>query len=131
MSGTWMDGEVDQRDAATNQTVRAPVSRLMPAQAVLGGRWQPPDSPFWVEGWVWVVDNQDQLALRDETDTTRIPPGGTPGYTIAGVTAGWQATEDLRLTLSVENVTDRDYRVHGSGLNGPGRNVILGGELRF
>ncbi len=131
VSGTWMDGEVDQRDAATNQTVRAPVSRLMPTQVVLGGRWQPPDSPFWVEGWVWVVDNQDQLALRDETDTTRIPPGGTPGYTIAGVTGGWQATEDLRLTLSVENVTDKDYRVHGSGLNGPGRNVILGAELRF
>ena len=38
---------------------------------------------------------------------------------------GYEWTENSMLALAVENITDEDYRVHGSGVNGPGRNFIL------
>ena len=83
--GTWMDGEVDQLAEPAAVVVREPLSRVMPLQAYLYGRWEPAAGDYWVEGWAWmVVDEQDELSLRDQADTSRIPPGGTPGYTILG-----------------------------------------------
>ncbi len=40
---------------------------------------------------------------------------------IGSVRGGWQARENLLL----ENLSDADYRVHGSGVNGTGLNAIL------
>ncbi|TAH36792.1 MAG: TonB-dependent receptor [Planctomycetota bacterium] len=130
---SWMDGEVEQLDLSVpgGQIVEAPVSRLMPAQATFALHWQPPASRQWVEGWVWAMDNQDDLALRDQVDTQRIPPTGTPGFYSVGITGGWDIRENLRATLTVENLTDMDYRVHGSGLNAPGRNVVATVEISF
>ena len=34
--------------------------------------------------------------------------------------------EDLYLTIGVENLLDEDYRIHGSGVNRPGRNLYIG-----
>jgi hypothetical protein len=34
-------------------------------------------------------------------------------------------------TLLLENVTGVDYRVHGSGLNRPGRNFVFGFATTF
>lgn len=128
---SWMDGEVDQLKEPAAVVVRRPVDRLMPLQAVLDTRYQPQRGGWWIEGWAWAVDNQDKLALRDETDTSRIPPGGTPGFTVLGLSAGVPLDEDLDLGVSLENLGDKDYRVHGSGLNGPGRSLIVTLELRF
>ncbi len=73
----------------------------------------------------------DKLSARDQGDTQRIPSGGTPSYVMASLYAGWQATEDLLLTLGLENLTDEDYRTHGSGQNEAGINAIMGARLRF
>jgi len=48
-----------------------------------------------------------------------------PSYTVLTVRGGWQIAERTRLSLALENLTDEDYRVHGSGLNEPGRNAVL------
>jgi hemoglobin/transferrin/lactoferrin receptor protein len=37
----------------------------------------------------------------------------------------------MTVIAAVENLTDEDYRIHGSGLNEPGRNFIIGADLRF
>lgn len=130
-TASLQDGEVEQVLLPQGRLVDRPASRLLPATVTVATRWQPPAARQWVEAWVWAADDQDRLALRDEADTTRIPPGGTPGYTVAGITAGWDVRDGLRLALSIENLGDKDYRVHGSGLNAPGRNVILTAEMRF
>ena len=44
---------------------------------------------------------------------------------------GWRANEHALLTLAIENVTDEDYRIHGSGVNEPGFNFIAGLQLSF
>jgi hemoglobin/transferrin/lactoferrin receptor protein len=44
---------------------------------------------------------------------------------------GIRLAEALDLTLALENVTDEDYRIHGSGVNEPGRQWVLQGVWTF
>jgi len=129
---SWMDGEVDQLDESAGFTItRAPLSRLMPVTLNLGIRYSPPPSRFQAEGLVTVVDNQDDLALRDKTDTSRIPPGGTPGYTIYTLRGSYRVNERIKISAAVENLTNKNYRIHGSGQNEVGTNVILAVDGQF
>ena len=122
---TWLDGEVDTFPTVNSPLVAEPLDRLMPARLYLGSRWQPAQSDFWLEALISVADQQDKLSSRDRADTDRIPVGGTPGYATLTLRGGWKVSERLRLSLSLENAFDKDYRIHGSGLNEPGRNLIL------
>ena len=70
------------------------------------------------------VSEQDELSSRDIADTQRIPPGGTPGYTTLNLRSEWRVRNGLVLSLALDNLTDEEYRVHGSGVNEPGRNLI-------
>jgi len=127
----WQDGEVDQYVLPDGKKVRKPIDRLMPLSGVAGIRYEPRMEPFWVEFFTRFADNQDDLSLRDETDTQRIPPGGTPGWATLNVRAGVDLSEHATLVAAVENIADRDYRIHGSGQNEPGTNFIASLEFRF
>jgi outer membrane receptor protein involved in Fe transport len=74
---------------------------------------------------------QDRLSLSDGVDA-RIPLGGSPAYATFDLRAGWrfEASTDagalrMQLTAVLENVLDQVYRVHGSGINGAGRGLLL------
>ena len=97
----------------------------MPMHLWLGSRWQPVGADYWLEGLASIAEGQYELSSRDASDTDRIPPGGTPGYTVLTLRGGWQATDSLSVSIALENLTDKNYRVHGSGLNEPGRNLIV------
>jgi hemoglobin/transferrin/lactoferrin receptor protein len=84
-----------------------------------------------VEVQVVMADEADRLSTRDKGDTQRIPPGGTPGYGIVNLRAGWSPADNIDLTLSLENLLDHDYRIHGSGSNMPGFNAIFAASVRF
>lgn len=131
INGTWMDGEVDDVLLPGGEVVREPASRMAPLQAYGGLRWRDARRVKWAEAWFWAVDNQDQLSLKDETDLERIPPGGTPGYTVFGLSAGMELQENVSLSASLENVGNHDYRVHGSGVNAPGRNFVVTVDFWF
>jgi hemoglobin/transferrin/lactoferrin receptor protein len=47
----------------------------------------------------------------------------SPGFATFGVRAGWTISPDIAVTVIGENLFDRNYRVHGSGVDGPGRSV--------
>jgi outer membrane receptor protein involved in Fe transport len=83
------------------------------------------------QGWVEAVmvwsTKQDRLSSDDRLDT-RIPEGGTPGYAVGGLRAGWDLPKGLTVTVYAENLADEAYRVHGSGIDMPGRNLTLGVE---
>ena len=55
----------------------------------------------------------------------------TPGFVIVGARAGWQVSERLELILIADNLIDRNYRWHGSGVDGPGVDVQLRARYRF
>jgi hemoglobin/transferrin/lactoferrin receptor protein len=103
----------------------------MPWVGQTGIRWEGETSPFWVELMGIFAADADKLSTRDMSDTQRIPPGGTPGYAVMDLRAGWTLNDHLSLIVAVDNVTNEDYRIHGSGQNSPGRSVILSANASF
>lgn len=127
---SWLEGEAETFTIGTLKR-KEPISRMAPASGVIGVRWEPEAPNVEIEADVRIVNEQDRLSSRDDADTQRIPPGGTPGYTVFGVRGSWQATPTLRVFAAVENIGNVDYRVHGSGSNEPGTNFIIGLDLTF
>ena len=128
---TWQEGDTTSPSFLGGPSEEAPVSRLSPLLASLALRYNSPDQRWWVEGRVTAASKQDELSARDQRDTQRIPPGGTPGYLVASIRAGLQVSESLELTAALENITDEDYRIHGSGVNQPGFNAIIGAKVSW
>ena len=129
--GSWMDGKVDAYPTSDPEAARDYISRLMPLTGEAAVRWQPAGKAFWAEAVVDAAEKADRLSVDDERDTQRIPPGGTPGYAVLTLRGGVTVREDLQLMMALENVTDEDYRIHGSGVNEPGRNLVVQADWTF
>ena len=125
LTGSWMEGKVDAYPTSEPEEKRDYISRLMPLTGEAAVRWQPAGGSFWLEAVVDAAEKADRLSADDRRDTQRIPPGGTPGYAVLTLRGGVDLIEDLALTVALENVTDEDYRIHGSGVNEPGRNLVV------
>jgi hemoglobin/transferrin/lactoferrin receptor protein len=123
--GMWLDGEADAYPSGPHaQPVEEPLDVLAPTSWRLGARWRLPGPRLEFEALVEHADAQDKLSTRDRADTQRIPPGGTPSWTVLNLRSDWRVTDRATVSLAVENLTDEDYRIHGSGVNEPGRNLI-------
>lgn len=129
-SFSWMEGEVETFPTSSAVSTTEYIDRLMPPTGRLGLRWDKNDK-YWIEAICTIAARADKLSTRDRSDTSRIPPDGTPGYTVYEIRTGWNCTDDLALSLAVENITDEDYRIHGSGLNEPGRNIVFSANWIF
>ncbi|TWU56230.1 TonB-dependent receptor [Rubripirellula reticaptiva] len=109
-----------------------PITRIPPIQSILGLRLTEPNANAFVDVYTWMVgrsDRYNQLNLSD----VRFIPGGTPGYATLNVRTG-RSFGDKRqhqLSLSLENLTDKGYRVLGSGVDGTGFNAIFGYQWRL
>jgi outer membrane receptor protein involved in Fe transport len=106
-----------------------PASRIPPLHGQLGLFYQPLPR-MWLESFLRFAATQDRLSDRDRTDW-RINPNGTPGRLTAHLRLGWQPHSHLLVRLAIDNLFDQDYRDHGSGINAPGLNVILGLEAKL
>ena len=131
LMGSWMEGQVDAYPTSDPVAVRDDVSRLMPVTGQAAVRWQPAGQLYWLEAVVDAAEKATRLSADDERDTQRIPDGGTPGYAVLALRGGATVRDDLRLTVALENVADEDYRIHGSGVNEPGRNLVVQAEWAF
>ena len=130
-SFTWVDGGVDTYPTSSPEPSREPTDRLMPSTGHFGLRWDHPEQRYWIEGLCTAASMQDKLSTRDRSDTQRIPPGGTPGYTVFGLRSGWRINSSRTLSVALENITDEAYRIHGSGQNEAGANLIVGLDWTF
>ena len=142
LSFSWMDGEVEQmldNNATGTVTINgrnySPVNRattrLMPVQAKFTTQYAPMGSNWSSTLSFLAVSKANDLSLKDETDITRIPGEGTPGYFLTNFYGNYDISESSSISLAMENIGDVDYRVHGSGLNGAGRNIILSCSIVF
>ena len=127
----WQDGQTETPVFFGGPVVDQYASRMLPLSGSIALRWTHPSDRLWIEGRVLAAAEQDRLTAADLGDTQRIPTGGTPGYVVAMLHAGWQATDHLELTCGLENLTDEDYRNHGSGQNEPGFNAIVGAKVTW
>jgi len=128
---TWQQGIVETPATIGGPYVTEPTSRTMPTTVNYGLRWDHASRKYWAEFGGTVAATQDRLSTGDKNDTQRIPPGGTPGYEIYNLRAGWRPCPKFTLTAALENISDADYRIHGSGVNEPGRNFVVAADLRF
>ncbi len=92
-------GTADDVFALTNETVAQIRDRVLPIGATING--------------VTIVD-----------DGTRVPLYlDTSAFASLSLEAGVSITSNLNLNLAITNVLDRNYRIHGSGVDAPGINV--------
>ena len=147
LSFSWMHGKVEQLKEDLSGSVKKLVdhdndrstakihksfqatdratTRLMPKQIQMITRYAPPQSSWETEFSVLALGKADRLSLKDATDTSRIPTTGTPSFLLCGMGLTKTLGNETELSLKIENITDEDYRVHGSGINGAGRNLIF------
>jgi len=127
----WQEGTTEKPLYLGGPEQEEWVSKLAPLRGSVALRYDSPDERWWVEGRVIAAEKADRLSEGDKEDKTRIPPGGTPGYLVASLRGGFQATEDVSLTLGLENLNDEDYRIHGSGVNESGFGAVIGAKVEF
>ncbi|MCB1584402.1 MAG: TonB-dependent receptor [Xanthomonadales bacterium] len=97
-----------------------PADRIPPAFGVLG--YQQELNERWkMRSQVRYAATQDRLSARDLTDP-RINPFGTGGFVVYDTHFTWQHSINSQVRLGVENIFDKKYREHASGLDAPGRN---------
>ena len=128
---TWMQGEADAYPKSDGKSQREPLSKIQPVIGNAGVRWTSDSNSVWVELVGTAASKADELNSADREDTQRIPPGGTPGYTVVSLRSGWQVSKNVLLLASLENILDDDYRTHGSGTNEPGFGATLGVKVSF
>ncbi len=110
-------------------TVDAPMRRIPPINGLVGARYRW-DRGVWLDAALRTAGAQTRLAPGDMADH-RIPPGGTPGWTVVNVTAGTRVGRGLHLSAGIANIFNEAYRTHGSGIDGPGRNAWLSARFEF
>jgi iron complex outermembrane receptor protein/hemoglobin/transferrin/lactoferrin receptor protein len=101
---------------------QVPESKIPPTGGVMGLRLG--RSRYFFESIQRFALRQGRLSAADMADP-RIPDGGTPAYGVIDFRVGANWNNGMRATLAVENVLDVRYRVHGSGVDGPGLGVTV------
>lgn len=118
------------QEAPTDPSVpyerKVPLSRVAPLNGTFEARWAPTRRTF-VGAGLRYATAQTRLAPSDRSDA-RIPAGGTPGFAVVDLRAGFRVERNFLVTAIVENVGDAAYRYHGSSINGPGRSVLIAVE---
>ncbi|RXK59355.1 TonB-dependent receptor [Lacibacter luteus] len=104
-----------------NSTRNEPLRRIPPTNGRVRTTYSLQHWFFAAESWF--ASKQNRLAQGDKDDN-RIPKGGTTGFSIYNLYAGWQL-KNIRVQASVQNLLNADYRTHGSGMNGYGRSAWL------
>lgn len=110
----------EQADAAGVQEAG---DRIPPLNGRASLTYYPTDT-IRVEPYILFSGEQDRLSGRDILDV-RINPEGTPGWVTANILGSWDVNEAWRITAQIENLFDKQYRVHGSGIDAIGRNLFV------
>ena len=106
-----------------------PADRIPPLSGELGVDVDLNSAWLW-QSWLTVAGPQDRLNESDVRDV-RINPDGTAGWTIVGTAFTYQPNDVWRIHLMADNLLDKRYRVHGSGLDSAGRNFSISLRMRW
>jgi hemoglobin/transferrin/lactoferrin receptor protein len=99
-----------------------PLSRIPPIRGIVGAVYN--QDSYWLEYYNLFGGYQDRLSASDIKDF-RIGANGTPGYVTFNLRGGYRLSPNFNFSLTFENIFDRLYKMHGSGVYSPGRNVIV------
>jgi len=109
-----------------NKIADEPVGGIPPLFGLAGISWQ--GTNLFLETYLRFASSQNRLSA-DDFDDPRIPASGTPEWQTINLRGEYQINPWLKVNAAIENLLDQLYREHGSGINAPGRNFILGLSL--
>ena len=101
-----------------------PADRIPPTNGRVGLRYDA-GTDWSFASFLKFAAEQDRLSARDIRDP-RINPDGTPGWVTLGFGATYQPDDQWHLSATAENLLDKTYRSHGSGIDSRGLNLIVG-----
>ena len=93
--------------APTNETVAQIRDRVLPIGATING--------------VTITDDNSRAPLYTKT----------AGFASINLRGGVAIAENLSLNVALMNILDRNYRIHGSGIDAPGVNLFVGLKFSF
>lgn len=101
-----------------NVSADEPMRRIPPLNGRIGLRGNFHQNFSIIADWVFAA-SQDRLSSGDMADD-RIAAGGTSGWNIFNIYGGYDHPY-FSVNASLQNLFDKAYRVHGSGIDGIGR----------
>lgn len=110
-----------------NKTRNEPLRRIPPFNGRIRVTYS--KHAFFAATETWFASKQNRLAQGDKEDN-RIPLGGTPGFANVNFYAGYQL-KHWQVQTGIQNLWNKDYRTHGSGINGYGRSAWLHIQFTF
>ena len=110
-----------------NTTRAEPMRRIPPFNGRTFIQWTQPNIQYSLE--YMYATSQNRLAQGDKDDN-RIPKGGTPGFGIFHFHVSTKLL-GVQFRTGLTNIFNADYRMHGSGINGMGRNLYISAQFRF
>lgn len=114
--------------------LREPLARMPPFNGTVRLRYTPLQWIF-TEAVVRWAAAQREMSASDRLDIricAEVPNcNGTDGYVAFHLRAGASIGERFNVGLSLLNLLDATYRIHGSGVDEPGRSVALSLEARL
>jgi len=129
LSAHWTLAGTFGRVIAEDLITGLPLRRTPPSHGTARLTWSS-GGRLWVDGYTMFATHQTRLSPDDLTDS-RIPKGGTLGFLTLHARGGMKISRAVELTLALQNLTNRTYRTHGSGIDMPGTNVVFGLEWMF
>lgn len=104
-----------------NVTANEPFRRIPPLNGRVGLTYQ--SSGWWVRAEGLLAGAQTRLAKGDRDDN-RIAKGGTPAWQVINLNSGYR-WQFVTISAELQNLTNKAYRTHGSGVDGVGRSAWL------
>ena len=104
-----------------NLSKAEPLRRIPPLNGMLGLDYH--KGAFFVKPELMFAAKQNRLSGGD-IDDNRINPNGTDGWTVLSIYSR-VSKKHYDLIAQIQNLGNIDYRMHGSGINGVGRTLLL------
>lgn len=128
----------------TDVTNNEPLRHTHPLRGVLSLRYDEPlEDRWWIECSLDLVGRFDRIPSSRLTSdpgyrvdpqnpmSGLLRPYGLPGYSVWDVRGGWNITDDVTLTLGIDNMGNKKYRTAHSRWDAPAFNAWASVEVRF
>lgn len=110
-----------------NLTRKEPMRRIPPLNGRLSASYKKNN---WFITGEWVSAQKQSRLAQGDKDDNRIPIGGTPGWNLINFYGGF-TWKHLEIGAGLQNLMNKDYRTHGSGVNGYGRSGWMNCRISF
>jgi outer membrane receptor protein involved in Fe transport len=111
--------------------ITEPLSRIPPLNGLVRAIYEYSELLFFEAAGRWALQ-QTRLSAADRLDNRICPEApdcrGTPGYFAVHLRAGTRLSKHFSAAITLQNLFDTTYRNHGSGVDEPGRSVVVGVE---